>query len=315
MLPEISIIIPTFNRSSFLGETLDSILHQSFTNWECIVVDDGSTDYTPELMEFYLEKDARFSFYRRPEEKAKGANACRNYGFEKSKGQYINWFDSDDMMHPEKLEIQLDQLKTSPYSFCVCQTIFFEENIYNALGLRFEEIVSENYFFDYLTMRIGWLTQAPVWKREFLETLDYLFDEELQAAQEWEFHLRILEKVPDYSVVIKPLVFIRKHEEGITYNKSEDARFYNYFLARLKIYRNGKLTLDERSADFLSDYLLNSFKKMIVTNNKNAIKAYRYFILPENKITTKTKISALLAILSFRVFNKGNNVLQQIKYI
>ena len=149
-------------------------------------------------------------------------------------------------------------------------------------------------------------------KRIFRNT--YLFDEELQAAQEWEFHLRILEKVPDYSVVIKPLVFIRKHEEGITYNKFEDDRFYNYFLARLKIYRNGKLLRDKRSADFLSDYLLNSFKKMIVTNNKNAIKAYRYFILTENKITAKAKIAALFAIFSYRLFNKGNNILQKIKY-
>ena len=81
----ISIIIPTYNRSHLLGETLDSVLIQTYRNWECIVVDDGSTDYTPELMEFYIRKDSRFSFYRRPEEKAKGANACRNYGFEKSR--------------------------------------------------------------------------------------------------------------------------------------------------------------------------------------------------------------------------------------
>src|SRR5690554_5799485 len=104
--PLVSIIIPTFNRAHLIGETLDSVLAQTYHNWECIVVDDGSTDNTDEVMAEYIAKDARFQYHHRPAVKSKGANACRNYGFEKSKGAYIQWFDSDDLMHPEKIAIK-----------------------------------------------------------------------------------------------------------------------------------------------------------------------------------------------------------------
>ena len=96
--PIVSIIIPTYNRAHLISETLDSILTQTYTHWECIVVDDGSDDSTAELLAGYCKKDARFQYHQRPNDRPKGANACRNYGFELCKGEYINWFDSDDLM-------------------------------------------------------------------------------------------------------------------------------------------------------------------------------------------------------------------------
>ena len=314
MRPEVSVIIPTYNRYSLLGETLDSILAQTYTEWECIVIDDGSDDYTAELMEFYLQKDSRFSFYKRPNQKLKGANACRNYGFELSKGTYINWFDSDDLMDPKKLELQLEHLKKSAYSFCICQTTGFNENISSPDGLRFENIQSENYFYDYLSMKIGWLTQAPLWKRPFLQKMDILFDEELHAAQEWEFHLRVLYKVRGYAIIDKPLVYLRKHSKGITYSNEENTRVWNYFLARLKIYKNKSLDLDKESRIFLQNYLLNSFKNMIVTRNKYSFLAFKKFVRNENLFSVKAKINALLALISFKLFNRGNVFLQKIKF-
>ena len=82
----VSIIIPVFNRYQIIGETLNSIINQTYSNWECIVVDDGSSDYTEQLMEFYTQKDPRIIFVRRPDNRPKGANACRNYGFEFKQG-------------------------------------------------------------------------------------------------------------------------------------------------------------------------------------------------------------------------------------
>src|SRR5690606_2852819 len=100
----ISIIIPTYNRAHIIGETLDSILAQTYTHWECIVVDDGSTDGTAHLMAGYMERDTRFRYYHRPVERPKGPCSCRNYGFEQSKGDYVNFFDSDDLLMLEALE-------------------------------------------------------------------------------------------------------------------------------------------------------------------------------------------------------------------
>src|SRR5690606_10858035 len=107
----ISIIIPTYNRAHIIGETLDSILAQTYTHWECIVVDDGSTDGTAHLMAGYMERDTRFRYYHRPVERPKGPCSCRNYGFEQSKGDYVNFFDSDDLLKPEAYENALTSFK------------------------------------------------------------------------------------------------------------------------------------------------------------------------------------------------------------
>ena len=100
----VSVIIPTYNRSHLLDETLVSLLNQTYQNWECIVVDDDSTDTTTAVLQKYIAKDNRFQYHHRPKDRLRGGNAARNYGFEISKGKYIQWFDSDDIMLPEKLQ-------------------------------------------------------------------------------------------------------------------------------------------------------------------------------------------------------------------
>lgn len=309
-----SIIIPTFNRAGLLSETLGSILSQTHQNWECVIVDDGSTDYTQELVGFYVDRDSRIKYFKRPENKIKGANACRNYGFDLSKGDYINWFDDDDLMHPEKIEHQLKSLKNSYYTFSICQKMVFDNKIDNILELKNSPIISEEIFYDYLRMNMGWLTSVPLWDRNFLVQNNFKFDEELQAAQEWEFHCRILNKYPVYATIEDPLVLIRKHEKSITYNQNEKQRYWYYFQARLKIYNNTELELDSVSKQYLRKYLLNSFKEMIITKNPNVINAYKLFILPEKEMLASSKINALLAIFSFKLVDQGNFILQKIKY-
>lgn len=122
----VSIIIPTYNRAALIAETLDSIIRQTYDNWECIIVDDGSSDDTEALVGKYQLRDKRIKYANRPSTLKKGANACRNYGLSLSEGEYVNWFDSDDLMLPKKLELQVDMLKSSDLPFVVCQTLVFE---------------------------------------------------------------------------------------------------------------------------------------------------------------------------------------------
>ncbi len=310
----VSIIIPTYNRAHLIGETLDSVLSQTWPNWECLVIDDGSTDYTAELLEFYCEKNKRISFLHRPENRPKGANTCRNYGFELSKGKYINWFDSDDIMHPEKLEFQLNSLENSDFSYSICKTLIFKKSVSNPIGLQSEEIVSSRPKLDYLTMKIGWLTQAPLWKKEFLKNFEELFDEDLKAAQEWEFHVRMLHTESEYAVVNKVLVYTRYHGNSISYNDDDETRSFHYFYARLKIYRKLNDHLCESALQFLRSYLINSFKKMIIKRNFKSVKAYRLFLLPERGISIRSKFYAFWAISGYLMINRGNWMLQQISY-
>lgn len=109
--PLISVIIPIFNRAELISETIGSVLSQSYRNWECIVVDDGSRDGTETIVKAFTEKDSRIQFYKRPLDKIKGAASCRNFGLEKAKGDFIQYLDSDDLLMSNKFEEQLKLLK------------------------------------------------------------------------------------------------------------------------------------------------------------------------------------------------------------
>ena len=127
--PLISIIIPAYNRAHLIGETLDSIIAQTYKNWECIVVDDGSSDHTERILQNYCAKDSRFKFYHRPENHLPGGNGARNYGFEKSKGEYIQWFDSDDIMSPSKMEYQVAALQNKQVDVVFSNAIFMNTGL------------------------------------------------------------------------------------------------------------------------------------------------------------------------------------------
>lgn len=107
MNPLISIIIPTFNRAHYICETLKSIIAQTYTNWECIIVDDGSSDDSLLVINSFVEKDVRFRLINRRSDRNKGASTCRNIGIENSKGEFIQFLDSDDLMSENKLEQQI----------------------------------------------------------------------------------------------------------------------------------------------------------------------------------------------------------------
>ncbi len=136
MHPLVSIIIPTYNREHLIRETLDSVIGQTYTSWECIVVDDGSNDNTDEIINSYIEKDKRFKFYHRPTTTKKGASTCRNYGLKKSQGELIQFLDSDDLLAKNKLEEQVKLYKPGDLSLITCKWGGFEES--SNLSKRFK---------------------------------------------------------------------------------------------------------------------------------------------------------------------------------
>jgi glycosyltransferase involved in cell wall biosynthesis len=122
MQPKISVVIPSFNRGHIIKETLDSVLHQTYNHWECLVVDDGSTDNTEEVVKSYSQGDVRIKFFKRPKERTKGASTCRNIGIEESTGGYFQFLDSDDLLEKNKFEIQIKELSlASENSIATCK--------------------------------------------------------------------------------------------------------------------------------------------------------------------------------------------------
>ena len=101
-MPAISVIIPVYNMGPWLRDCLESVLAQTFTSFECILVDDGSTDDSPQICDYYAKKDDRFRVIHKANG---GLSSARNAGLDDAAGEYIAFVDSDDVILPDYLTI------------------------------------------------------------------------------------------------------------------------------------------------------------------------------------------------------------------
>jgi GT2 family glycosyltransferase len=122
MPPLVSVIVPAYNYGRFLADALDSVLAQTHAEWECIVVDDGSTDDTAAVVRTFTELDSRFRYER--QENA-GLAAARNAGLRLSRGELIQFLDADDLLAPQKLQIHAGFLRAHPETAIVYSEVAF----------------------------------------------------------------------------------------------------------------------------------------------------------------------------------------------
>lgn len=189
--PIVSIIIPTYNRAQLIKETVDSILAQTYKKWECIIVDDGSTDNTKDVLFEHYNDDTRIQFYSRPEHKPKGANACRNYGLELSNGEFVLFYDSDDVMLEEKIQIHIDLFKSiESLDATVTNSYYYNFKTKKKIKPWREKLTSKALITEFILQKTGWQTGDILWKKEALYNLE--FNEILQSSQDWEFHIKAL---------------------------------------------------------------------------------------------------------------------------
>ncbi|WP_249869266.1 glycosyltransferase family 2 protein [Oceanobacillus saliphilus] len=113
--PLISVITPSYNAEKFIGYTIESVLNQTYSNWEMVIVDDCSTDNTTSIVKEYMERDKRIKLFVLEENS--GSAVARNTAMENAKGQYIAFLDSDDLWLPEKLEKQLSFMREKEIAF------------------------------------------------------------------------------------------------------------------------------------------------------------------------------------------------------
>jgi len=214
----VSIIIPTFNRAKILYETLDSFLAQSYAQWECLVVDDGSTDGTQDVIKDYVQQDSRFQFLTRPIDRPKGANACRNFGFEQSTGEFINWFDSDDIAAPNFLSEKVSLLQNNnAIDMAACYgEVFFADHRPNHPVCPVDDY-TDNEVENYILHDFCFYTNSPLWRKSYLLEKNEFFDEELHRGQEKDLHFRLVIKGIRYTRFKQyPLFFKRGDNESIS---------------------------------------------------------------------------------------------------
>ena len=145
----VSIIMPAYNCEDFIGITLDSVINQTYQNWEVIVVDDCSTDNTAKLVQEYVKKDNRIKYHKL--DKNSGAAVARNKAVDLANGKYMAFLDSDDVWFPEKLTKQIGYMEENAYTFtCTSYTKIDEEGEYldRTIGVRkqsnYNDILKKN---------------------------------------------------------------------------------------------------------------------------------------------------------------------------
>jgi len=310
-MPLISIIIPVYNRETLIEQTLQSIIAQTYKNWECIIIDDHSTDKTFLVTSEIAKRDSRITIYKRPDNKPKGPCACRNYGFEKSSGHYINWFDSDDLMLPNKLEVDLKNITSGEYDFTISQTQFFENKSKEKKGFWNDSLFSDNPMNDFILKNIGWSTNTPLWKKESLLKNNLVFDERLITADDYFYHIQALEFGLKPKINNQVLVKQRVHSNRLeNYNvKSFFKTTVNFYL--LKNYK--KLSLDLMTINFLKEDTLKQLSNLYKHKNwKNAVNiSLKLMRLPKENRDIKKVILLFIKGTFFKLSSIGYQYLDQ----
>lgn len=216
--PKVTIIMATFNRAHFLVEALQSIIAQSFKNWECLIIDDGSIDNTSDVVASFLEKDQRFKYFPRSEEHKKGLPGCRNQGLELAEGDYIIFFDDDDVVHPQNLELCLKVFADYKPDFCSYQKKpFFGDH--TSLDFKKRELkegawITKKDMESIIKNNIPLASCTVMWKKKCFE--EEKFNENLMYAEEWECYSRIISNDKMGFNINNILYYNRKHPHSNT---------------------------------------------------------------------------------------------------
>jgi glycosyltransferase involved in cell wall biosynthesis len=240
----ISVIIPTFNRAFSLTRSIESVLDQSYTNFELIIVDDGSTDDSFDVIRAYL-KDPRVRYIRHSTNK--GAQAARNVGIKTATGEYIAFLDSDDEWVPEKLQIQVKKINgATPLRVIhgdafVCKEETGEKKRCNRPKLR-------GWVYKELLEKEGPLFQCILAPKSCFEHIGYL-DECVPSWQEWDTAIA-LSRFYEFDYCDEPLVTYYLHGRGtISKDKKRAADGWSYIVNKYQdeiLAQLGRKTLSTR---------------------------------------------------------------------
>ena len=311
MHKKVSIIVPTYNRCHLLGDTLDSVVCQSFQSWECIVVDDSSHDHTEELMEFYCERDQRIKFYRRPKVSIKGANSCRNFGFSKSTGDYIIWFDSDDLMTPDHIEKKIKAIQEYDSDFIIART----RNFNDCKLLEPYKYIKKPYGIkagDFILLKIHWYTYDIILKREVAVHIEW--NEHMRSWQDYNYFCKMLLVSENGRYLDEVLTHRRLHDNSIqTVLKRDDITFQKELLEnRIFTFEDIEEKLDPYTRRELIFGMMNLCydlaRKKILPLKWKKVKDY-----VRHDFGYSSMILFNLAVISAFFFSKGFFILEQAK--
>ncbi|MDR2410524.1 MAG: glycosyltransferase family 2 protein [Bacteroidales bacterium] len=251
----ISIIIPMYNRATLVSETLDSVLAQTYTDWECIVVDDGSTDNSVEVVQKYVDKDSRFKLLSRPENRIKGAPTCRNIGYINSVGELVYFLDSDDILTPQLLETVSVRMNKKPEAdFALVPFDFFTDKSKKSFSPHNYQIIDDSVFEKFISLKISPAPLSFIWRRRLFEHTKELWKEGLRKGQDLDFAFRMITLAQQCTVInMCPMNHYRLHNDQMTHKSLKVSEFG---MILNEVYINSFIFLDEKGK------LIPKYKKL-----------------------------------------------------
>ena len=320
-MAKISIIIPTYNSAQYICEAIESVLNQTYKDFEIIVVDDGSTDNTKEVIKPYLNK-IKYIYQQNS-----GPSAARNRGIKEAKGEYIAFLDADDIWLPQKLELQIKFMEKEKE----VGLIFSDMILFNEKGIIKNSFLKEKLFFNKLSIKPLSSTEKVIYDNVFNALLQEnfiptntvivkkecfnkvgFFDETLFSVEDRDMWLRI-GLFYDIGFINFPLVLTRFHETNISANQELALKsrlkvmkkFLNYSNLPIKSKKIIKQTINKIYFDL--GYLYFTYEKFPLS------RIYFRKFLKENPFIFKPWIYILLSVLPTSDIRKLKNLKEKIK--
>jgi len=302
-LPEVSVIIPTYNYGHLIEETLLSISNQSYKNWECIVVDNQSTDNTEQIVLNWTKSDKRFKYLKIQHSTTSG---CRNSGVKISKGDFIQFVDADDQIAEDKLKNQIELFRqNSNASIVYSNAMYYDHG--NNKSLRFTidnsnepwMVEFTGYSLDLLPRMLKrnvFVISSPLLKRSVFEETKGFF-EPLNWVEDWEFYFRCF--VQNYYIVFDSCQ-----------NSASHIRVHNNSLSRNKIRMCEQALLARNRISKMLNGIKNYSRKLELCESNNKEQIYLYKTLAKEYainsplISKKYLINFALKSKDFKFFCK-----------
>lgn len=229
MNPKISVIVPCYNQARFLDESLQSVLDQTYENWECIIVNDGSPDNTAEAADKWAQKDSRFRYLYKENG---GLSSARNAGLEIITGDYVQFLDSDDILVNTKFSDSLNLIQEKE-AIVVSNFCLFDDSDKQKLLPPFCKLSQDLLNFESILYQWDFTFTIPIHCGFFPKSLfeNIRFNENLKAKEDWLFWIQIAQKNINFIFLDAPLALYRKHARSMSRDRTHmivyQMLFYN----------------------------------------------------------------------------------------
>jgi glycosyltransferase involved in cell wall biosynthesis len=281
---QISIILPVYNASTYIVDTIQSVQNQTFINWELIVIDDGSSDDSLRILNQIAQTELRVSVYT---QKNAGPASARNLGISKIKSPYLTFIDADDKIREDYLELLIQPILENPMVDLVCGG-YYEQNTYNPEGIALHDFsafknqkyIDQSNFISNIFNGVSGVLWSKVFKTSIIQLHQVLLPTELKLSEDLIFVLRYAKHIKKIALVFEPVYYYNRLNDNGLSKRLDESYFTNF-----KLFEQLALNEIKENTDDVKMILNQSTGKLLLktlkdqSSSKENLKYYYEIIL------------------------------------